>query len=228
MRYTFIRNHREAFPVGLMCRVLEVGTSGFYAWLQRPESLRSRENRRLLVEIQAVHQRSRQTYGSPRIHADLKSQRASLRQTPDSLSYAYAWDCLSAQTEIQSHNELQAYPSGGGQHIETAIYGCRAQSQLGVRYHVYPNPGGMVVSSGDAGLVSSESRGLGHGPLDHPAVGNRCIQHGEHELPSWAWLGPPSDQGVQYACHAFQAILKASGIKCSMSRKGNYWDNAVA
>ena len=61
MRYAFIRNHREAFPVGLMCQVLEVGTSGFYAWLKRPESLRNRENRRLLVEIKAVHQRSRQT-----------------------------------------------------------------------------------------------------------------------------------------------------------------------
>lgn len=72
MRYRFIRNHREAFPVGLMCQVLEVGKSGFYAWLRRPESLRSRANRRLLVEIKAVHQRSRQTYGSPRVHADLK------------------------------------------------------------------------------------------------------------------------------------------------------------
>ena len=73
MRYMFIRNHREAFPVSRLCRVLEVGTSGFYAWLQRLESLRSRENRRLLVEIKAIHQRSRQTYGSPRIHADLKA-----------------------------------------------------------------------------------------------------------------------------------------------------------
>ena len=71
MRYTFIRNHREAFPVTLLCEVLEVGTSGFYAWLQRPESPRSRETRRLLLEIKTVHQRSRQTYGSPRIHAAL-------------------------------------------------------------------------------------------------------------------------------------------------------------
>ena len=57
MRYGIIQNHRETFPVDLMCQVLEVGKSGFYAWLRRPESLRSRENRRLLVEIKAVHQR---------------------------------------------------------------------------------------------------------------------------------------------------------------------------
>lgn len=57
-----------------MCQVLEVGKSGFYAWLRRPESPRSRVNRRLLVEIKAVHHRSRQTYGSPRVHADLNAK----------------------------------------------------------------------------------------------------------------------------------------------------------
>ncbi len=73
MRYAFIRDHREAFPVGLMCRVLEVGTSGFYAWLRRPESLRNLANQRLLIEIKVVHQQSRQTYGSPRVHAELNA-----------------------------------------------------------------------------------------------------------------------------------------------------------
>jgi len=50
MKYVFVRNHRGAFPVDLMCRTLEVGSSGFYAWLKRPESPRSLENRRLLME----------------------------------------------------------------------------------------------------------------------------------------------------------------------------------
>ncbi len=72
MKYVFVRNHRGAFPVDLMCQTLEVGSSGFYAWLNRPESPRSQENRRLLMEIKAVHKRSRTTYGSPRIHAQLK------------------------------------------------------------------------------------------------------------------------------------------------------------
>ena len=74
MRYQFIREHREAFPVNRMCRVLEVGRSGFYAWLNRRESLRSCENRCLVVEIKAVHKKSRLTYGSPRVHADLKNK----------------------------------------------------------------------------------------------------------------------------------------------------------
>jgi len=71
MKYVFIRNHRGAFPVSSMCRTLGVGSSGFYAWLKRPESPRSQKNRQLLMEIKAVHKRSRTTYGSPRIHAEL-------------------------------------------------------------------------------------------------------------------------------------------------------------
>jgi putative transposase len=71
MKYIFVRAHRGAFPVDLMCRTLGMGSSAFYAWLKRPESPRSQQNRRLLREIKAVHRRSRKTYGNPRIHAEL-------------------------------------------------------------------------------------------------------------------------------------------------------------
>ena len=54
MKYTFIRDHRGSFPVSLMCQTLEVDNSGFYAWLKRPESPRSLENRRLLMEIKKL------------------------------------------------------------------------------------------------------------------------------------------------------------------------------
>ena len=74
MRYAFIQNHREAFPVSLLCQVLEEGRSRFYAWLKRPASPRARENRRLVEAIKAVHHWSRQTYGSPQIPADLQAQ----------------------------------------------------------------------------------------------------------------------------------------------------------
>ena len=73
MKYVFIRDHRGTFPVSSMCQTLGVSNSGYYAWLKRPESPRSRENRRLLMEIRGVHQKSRKTYGSPRIHAELNT-----------------------------------------------------------------------------------------------------------------------------------------------------------
>ena len=58
MIYEFIKKFREAFPVKLMCNVLEVGRSGFYAWLNRPESPRSLKNRRTLMEIKVAHRES--------------------------------------------------------------------------------------------------------------------------------------------------------------------------
>ena len=58
MKYIFVRDHRGAFPVDLMCKTLGVGSSGFYTWLKRPESPRSLENRRLLMEQSGSSEKS--------------------------------------------------------------------------------------------------------------------------------------------------------------------------
>ena len=74
MKFAFIADHREDYPITTMCRVLGVSTSGFYAWQGRPVCERQQANQRLLAEIQAIHARSRKTYGSPRIHAELRAR----------------------------------------------------------------------------------------------------------------------------------------------------------
>jgi len=58
-----------------MFQVLEVSPSGYYAWLRRPESQRSRDDRRLLIEIRAIHHQSRRTYGSPRMYRELRERK---------------------------------------------------------------------------------------------------------------------------------------------------------
>jgi putative transposase len=62
------------FSIRAMCRVLEVSASGYYAWRRRMISVRSRENEKLQQRIRTIHDRSRQTYGAPRIHAELKDE----------------------------------------------------------------------------------------------------------------------------------------------------------
>lgn len=74
MRYQFIEAHRQEFRVTLMCRVLAVSTSGYYAWRKRPVSRREMANQELLKEIKAVYEKSNGTYGSPRIYHELKEQ----------------------------------------------------------------------------------------------------------------------------------------------------------
>jgi putative transposase len=75
MRFRFIEDHRAVFMVRVMCAVLEVSASGYYAWRGRPESARARGNRAVLVDaIRRVHADSRRRYGSPRVHAALRAE----------------------------------------------------------------------------------------------------------------------------------------------------------
>lgn len=74
MKYACIERHRSEFDLSLMRRVLGVSHSGFYAWRTRAPSERAREDQRLRVHIRSIFRRSRRTYGSPRIHAELRAQ----------------------------------------------------------------------------------------------------------------------------------------------------------
>src|SRR5438067_2126485 len=74
MRFRFIEDHRGVFLVRMMCAVLEVSASGYYAWRERPESRRAAADRELLTEVRRVHANSRRRYGSPRVHAALRRE----------------------------------------------------------------------------------------------------------------------------------------------------------
>jgi len=72
--YAFIAAHSGEYPVTRMCKVLKVSISGYYAWLQRPASRRQQANETLLAAIRRVYKTSRCTYGSPRVHAELRRE----------------------------------------------------------------------------------------------------------------------------------------------------------
>ena len=75
MKYACIESQRRQFPVRMMCRLLEVTVSGFYAWCRRGPSRRSRENDRLKRQISAIHAESDGIYGSPKIRDELLRER---------------------------------------------------------------------------------------------------------------------------------------------------------
>ena len=74
MRFRQIEDHREVWPVRVMCDALSVSPSGYYAWRSRPESPRKIANRELLADIRRVHARHRERYGAPRIYAELRAE----------------------------------------------------------------------------------------------------------------------------------------------------------
>ena len=73
-KYTFIANQVSQHSIALLCRVLRVSRSGYYAWCRRAESRRHQANRQLVIQIRQVYTSSRGTYGSPRVHAELRAQ----------------------------------------------------------------------------------------------------------------------------------------------------------
>lgn len=228
MKYVFIRDHRGAFPVGLMCQTLEVGSSGFYAWLKRPESPRSQENRRLLMEIKMAHEKSRKTYGSPRIHAELSGNgHACSKHRVARLMRQHGIVSKHKRKFKATTNSAHSYPV--------------AENLLQRRFDVY-GPGQCWVSdityipTREGWLYLSATLDLFHRKVIGWAMGrwitrqlvidalkmavkNGCLESG---------LIHHSDRGVQYASNEFQVLLKTHGIQCSMSRKGDCWDNAVA
>ena len=74
MRYQVVEDHREDYPVSVLCEALGVSLSGYYAWKNRPMSQHQREDNQLAEHIQEAYHASRQVYGSPRIHAELRDQ----------------------------------------------------------------------------------------------------------------------------------------------------------
>ena len=210
MRYAFIQNHREAFPVSLICQVLDVGRSGFYAWLKRPESPRTRENRRLVEAIKTVHHCSRQTYGSPRIHADLKAQGHTCGK--------HRVARLMRRYGIVSRHKRKYKATTNAKHMHPV-----AANHLNRQFTV-PKPNGGWVSdityipTQEGWLYLAVTLDLYHRKVMGWAMDRWMTQ----QLVIDAFLmalknGRPgrglvhhSDQGVQYASKAFQSLLKAA------------------
>ena len=76
--FGLIDAQRARFPVSLLCKVLGVSKSGYYAWRDRPPSKRAREDAALTERIVEVHKRSRETYGYPRVHAEMRAKMSAL------------------------------------------------------------------------------------------------------------------------------------------------------
>src|SRR5204863_8560234 len=74
MTFRFIEEHRDHWPVRLLCESLEVSPAGYYAWRGRPASAREQRSDALLVEIAAIHEQVKGRYGSPRVHAELQDR----------------------------------------------------------------------------------------------------------------------------------------------------------
>lgn len=226
MRFSFIHEHRQRWPVMLMCRLLAVSRSGYYAWIKQPESPQALRRRRLTKMIQIVHAESDRTYGSPRVHRELRAQgqpcsenfvaklmrvagiaaktKRKFRQTTDSAHHLPVADnLLKRNFQVDRPNQVWVsdityIPTREGWLYLTTVEDLYSRRIVGWAMSARITSRLVV----DALQMAIDRRG--------PAAG--LIVH--------------SDRGSQYCSDHYQRLLSKHEIRCSMSRKGNCWDNA--
>jgi putative transposase len=111
--YRLIEAERTSFPAQFMCRMLGVSRSGYYDWRGRPPSSRNRENATLTSKIREVQRRSRETYGSPRVHAELKAlgTRCSRKRVARLMRQAGLRGCIRGRRKSTTRRSGRAVPA---------------------------------------------------------------------------------------------------------------------
>lgn len=214
-------------PVKLMCRSAGVSRSGYYASRVRPESRRARESRCLLVEIRAIHQQSRKTYGSPRIWAELRAKGlrvgrnrvCRLMQTAGVLAvmrrrYRHTQD---------SRHDYPVAPNVLGRDFRVA--GADRVWLTDITY--VPTEEGWLYLSAVLDLCSRRVVGWSLSARIDRQLTIAALGMALGRRRPAAGLVHHSDRGGQYACWDYQRLLKSHGLECSMSRRGNPYDNAA-
>ena len=228
MRYTVVERLRLLYPVALICRVLEVSPSGYYAWKRRPESAHSRVDRRLRKDIRVIFEESRETYGTPRVHDELRDRgircsrkRVARLMKEDQLvpkkARRFRVTTISAPSHEKAPNILNRQfkvdaPDTAWAGDITYLWTPDGWLYLAVLLDLYSR---RVISWA---LSTEITQDLSLAALDRAVF----------ERNPGAGLLHHSDRGSQYTSNDYRQRLKDSGLIASMSRKGDCWDNAVA
>jgi putative transposase len=228
VRFRFIQAEKASFPIELMCRLLEVSRSGFYAWQRRGHSGRAERDRELVHQIGQIYQRSRGTYGSPRIWAELRargqncsSKRVARLMKQQGLSARRRR--VKMRTTDSAHQQPVA-PERLGRHFEA-----ERPNEVWVTDITYiPTREGWLYLAAILDLYSRMAVGWAMSSCIDKELVLSALQMAVNKRKPKAGLLHHSDRGSQYASDAYQAMLQEHGMVASMSRKGDCWDNAVA
>ena len=228
MKFRFICEHRETFKVGRMCKLLNVSRSGYHAWVKRPESRRSRENQALEAKIRVLHSASHGIYGAPRIHQDLIDD--GIRCGKNRVARIMRKAGIRSRTKKKfkaTTNSRHSFPVAPNLLNQNFKVDAPDHTWVGDITYIHTNEGWLYLAvlldlfnrevvgwSTSCRLTRQLAIDALQMALGRRNPGNNLMHH--------------SDQGSQYASADYQNILKEHDIICSMSRKGNCYDNAVA
>ena len=211
-----------------MCRVLEVSRSAYYAWRRRQPSPRAHRNSRLASAIEDAHKRSLRTYGSPRIHAELKA--SGVACSVNHVAKLMREHGIRAQKRRRFQVTTQANPEHRvGDNVLNRDFTPAGMNRVWCADITY-------ISTREGWLYLAVMLDGGNRQIVGWSMANRITVRLTLEALQMAIerQNPPrgllhhSDRGSQYTAEAYQRLLVRHGMRCSMSRKGDCWDNAMA
>ena len=226
MKYARIEELRQQHPVAAMCRVLAVSESGYHAWRQRSPSARTQENLRLETEIKAAHQRTRETYGPKRLQSDLADHgvRASvyrIRRIRTKLGLR----CKQKRKFKATTDSNHALPLAPN--LLDRQFAMAAPNRAWVTDITYiATTEGWLYLAGVKDLFNGELVGYAMAErMTTDLVSHALFRAVAAKRPEKGLIHH-SDRGSQYCSYAYQKQLQQFGMRVSMSRKGDCWDNA--
>jgi putative transposase len=217
--------------VKLMCRVLGVPRSSYYAHRKRPPSARAAANEKLCVEIRSVHAMSGETYGSPRVHADLQAQ--GIQVGRNRVARLMAENGLVVKrprrfcTTTDSRHEYAIAPNVLAREFSVESVGGLDRVWVADITYV-PTQAGWLYLAVVLDLASRRVVGWAMKDTMQTALATDALEMAILQRNPECGLVHHSDRGVQYASGEYRDQLARQGTVVSMSRKGNCWDNAVA
>jgi len=210
-----------------MCQALKVSRSGYYQWIKYPDSQRKIEDRDLKQKIVEIHSNSRKTYGSPRIHQKLLredyqvSKKRVERLMREAGIHAVAKKKYRATTD--SKHTLPVTPNSLNRNFSVNRPN---QSWVADVTHFYTQEGWLYLST-IMDLYSCKIVGWSMKNQITQDLVIEALNMAIKQRKSSRGLLLHSDRGSQYASDYYQVLLAKNSILCSMSRKGNCWDNTV-
>jgi transposase InsO family protein len=227
--YRFIQAEEANHSVRRMCRVLEVSRSAYYAWREGQTHLGGPSDAKLLVHIKAIHRRHKGRYGSPRVTAELRDQGFSVnrkRVARIMREHGIAGvpkRVFRGTTTDSAHDEPVAPNLLNRQFVTDAPN----EVLVGDITYLRTQQGWVYL----AVLIDLFSRKVVGWAMDDTMQTSLCLRALHRAQASRGDLSMAihhTDRGSQYASRAYREAVEAAGMRPSMSRKGNCWDNAVA
>lgn len=227
MRFAFIVEYRQHYPITLLCKALDVSVSGYYAWCQREVSEHQREDARLSAEIQQIFLEHRQVYGSPRIHAVLKARgiqcsRKRVVRLMQQLGLS-AGHKRSRKPTTKSDPRARCAPN----RLNREFAASEPNSKWVTDTKAVETAEGWLYLAVIIDLFSRMVVGWSMAATEDEQLVELALRMAVVKRHPPAGLLHHSDRGSEFTSDRYLALLASLGIEVSMSRTANCYDNAA-